>query len=147
MSRLRESSGNDFLTYNLEAFKELRNFFISTEELYSSGKTEIAGFRDSLPPGLKSFLPEDEFVEAVIEIQMNTSGIDSFRKRFFSWFNMFRIIKYLNHVSLVLYDKMSVAEQARLLLEITGKKTNQATPHELLECYRSMERGINYSSL
>ncbi|MGD0341310.1 MAG: hypothetical protein ABSA76_06355, partial [Bacteroidales bacterium] len=147
MSRFRESSGNDFLTYNTEAFKELRFLFKSTEELFLSGKNEIAAFRNSLPPGLKTFLSKDEFLEAVTEIQENTSGAGSFRKRFFTWFNMLRIIKYLNHVSSGLYDKRIVAEQAVRLLEITGKRTDYATPQELLECYRSMERGINYSSL
>ncbi len=32
------------------------------------------------------------------EINSNTSGNKSFIKRFFGWFNMFRIVKYLNYV-------------------------------------------------
>jgi hypothetical protein len=146
MSRLIGLSGKNFLTYNIEAFKELRHFFSLTGELYRSDKSEIIAFRNSLPHGLETFLLEDEFLETVTEIKENTSGIDSFRKRFFAWFNMFRIIKYLNHVSSGLFVKHAVTEQAQVLLEIIGKKTDYATPQELLECYRSMERGINYSS-
>lgn len=52
----------------------------------------------------------------------------------------------MNHVSSGVFDKQAVMEQAPLLLEIIGKKTDYKTPLELLECYRSMERGINYSS-
>jgi len=146
MSRLMDLSGKNFLTYNIEAFKELRYLFSLTGELYRSDKSEISKIRNSLPPGLETFLHEDEFLEAVTEIKENTSGIDSFCKRFFVWFNMFRIIKYMNHVSSGVFDKQAVMEQAPLLLEIIGKKTDYKTPQELLECYRSMERGINYSS-
>ena len=146
MSRLMELSGNNFLTYNSDAFKELRFIFSLTGELYRSDKSEIITFRNSLPPGLKTFLHEDEFLEAVTEIKENTSGLDSFRKRFFVWFNMFRIIKYLNHVSSGLFYKQAVTEQAPKLLEIIGIKTSYTTLQELLECYRSMEREINYSS-
>ena len=146
MSRLIGLSGKNFLTYNIEAFKELRHFFSLTGELYRSDKSEIIAFRNSLPPGLETFLHKDDFLEAVTEINENTSGFDSFRKRFFVWFNMFRIIKYLNHVSSGLFDKQSVMDQALKLLEIIGIKTDYETPEELLEYYRSMERGTNYSS-
>ena len=146
ISRLIELSGNNLLTYNIEAFKELRYLFSFTGELYRSDTSEIFTFRNSLPPGLETFLHEDEFLKAIAEIKGNTSCIDSFRKRFFVWFNMFRIIKYLNHVSSGAFDKQAVTDQAPRLLEIIGKKTDYRTPMELLECYRTMERGINYSS-
>jgi hypothetical protein len=46
-----------------------------------------------------------------------------------------------------MFDKQPVAEAALMLLKITGKKTDYASLQELLENYRSLERGVNYSSL
>ena len=145
MSKLMGSYGN-YMTYNVETFKELKYFFASAGELYRSDKDQISSFRDSLPAGLKTFFRHDEFLTAIAEIKQNTSGLHSFSKRFYNWFNMFRIVKYLNHVSAGIFDKQPVAESALNLLMIAGKKSDFTTPRELLEYYRSLERGLNYSS-
>jgi hypothetical protein len=147
INKLRQSGHNNYMTYNIEAFKELRCLFNSAGILIRSDNLQITSFWNSLPSGLKTFLREDEFIEAITEIKGNTSGPDSFNKRFFAWFNMFRIIKYLNHVSSGIFEKQPVTEAAVILLKIIGKKDVYATQRELLEYYRSIERGINYSSL
>jgi hypothetical protein len=146
MARLMESGNSHYMTYNIEAFKELRTLFNLTAELFKSDKLQIASFQNSMPPGLKSFLSEDEFLTAVTEIKENTSGPESFNKRFFSWFNMFRIVRYLNHVSSEMFDKQPVGEAAVILLRDIGGKAGNSNLKELLEHYRSMERGVNYSS-
>ncbi len=146
MARLMKSGNDSYMTYNIDAFKELRHLFSLTGELYKSDKSKIASLLSTLPPGLKSFFSEDEISAAVAEIKENTSGPESFRKRFFTWFNMFRIVRYLNHVSTDLFIKQPVEEAALKLLEVTDKKTSYSTTQELLEYYRSMERGVSYSS-
>jgi hypothetical protein len=146
MSKLKQSGNNYYMTYNIEAFKELRYLFNSTGELYRYDNTKFVSFRDSLPRGLKAFFRNDEFITAVTEIKGNTSGPDSFNKRFYTWFNMFRIIKYLNHVSSGIFDRQPVAEAAVMLLKIKGKRSIFETQQELLKYYRSMERGVNYFS-
>jgi hypothetical protein len=143
---LKESNGNNYMTYNIEAFKELRYLFSSISKLYSSDNTQISSFGNSLPPGLKTFFREDEFLTAITEIKENTSGPDSFSKRFCTWFNMFRIVKYMNHVSTCMFDKQSISEAALMLMKIAGNKIGLTAPMELLEYYRSLERGVNYSS-
>jgi hypothetical protein len=146
MSRLLESNGNNYMTYNIEAFKELRHLFSSIVKLYSSDSSQISSFVNYLPPGLKTFFHEDEFLTAIAEIKENTSGPDSFNKRFCTWFNMFRIVKYLNYISTGMFEKQPVSEAALMLMRTAGNKISHATPLELLEYYRSLERGINYSS-
>jgi hypothetical protein len=146
MARLKKSGDDSYMTYNIDAFKELMYLFRLTGELYESDKSQIESSVNSLPPGLISFFSKDEFPAAVTEIKENTSEPESFRKRFYTWFNMFRIVRYLNHVSTGLFIKQPVEEAACKLLELTGKKTDFSTTRELLEYYRSMERGVNYSS-
>ncbi len=47
-----------------------------------------------IPQGIKLFLDEEEWIEKIKEVKNNTSGFISFKKRFFGWFNMFKIVKY-----------------------------------------------------
>ncbi len=65
-----------------------------------------------LPPGIRQFVGIEEWIAKIREIKTNTSGIQSFRKRFFGWFNMFKIVKYLNSVHGTLFGKRPVDQCA-----------------------------------
>jgi hypothetical protein len=86
------------------------------------------------------FLDEKEWIEKIIEIKNNTSGILSFKKRFFGWFNMFRIVKYLNFVHSDLFEKKPVDFAASELLETRGIILKSKDPTDLLLFYREMEK-------
>ncbi|MCJ7447541.1 MAG: glycosyltransferase family 2 protein [Bacteroidales bacterium] len=128
------------LTYNTKAFRELKLLFGTVLKLFKSSAVEIHNYYENLPPGLKSFINEKEWSAKISEISRNTSGEESFRKRFFAWFNMFRIVKYLNHTHLELFEKRSVEESASELLKITGKELLPKDPREILIYYRMLER-------
>ena len=76
------------------------------------------------------------------EIRKNTSGIESFQKRFYDWFNMFRVVKYLNYVHLDFFVKKPVDISALELLGITGVSPDSKEPHDLLVYYRSLEKSV-----
>ncbi len=57
-----------------------------------------------------------EYKEVLNEIYSNTSSFRSFKKRFFRWFNMFQVIKYLNFSHEVCYRKLPVQDAVLLLL-------------------------------
>ena len=140
IGNLAEINKPELLTYNILAFKELRSCFRLVENIYHSGDEELSEFYKSLPPGLKSFLEEKELSDKIREIRNNTSGFPSFKKRFFGWFNMFRIVKYLNHVHSGIYDKKSVLIAASELLHELGITLKSDDPAGLLHYYRSLER-------
>ena len=94
-----------------------------------------------LPPGLRSFIDIQEWTEKVAEIGNNTSGPASFRKRFFIWFNMFRIVKYLTAVHISMFEKVPVGESVSELLTETGKHPGSDDALGLLYHLRKMERG------
>jgi hypothetical protein len=126
-------------TYNLLAFKELRSFFLLIDN-YLKYKHEFEQFYLSLPDGVKSFLDEKELFGKLEEIRNNTSGFESGRKRFFGWFNMFRVVKYLNHVHSGIFEKKHVLAAAAELLEENGILWKSDDPKELLLRYRSLEQ-------
>jgi hypothetical protein len=142
ITRLKDSDEPFLLTYNISAFKELQTFFHLTEDYYRHRTDEFTMFYTSLPPGIKSFVKEEELHQKIDEIINNTSGFDSFKKRFFGWFNMFRIVKYLNHVHSGIFDKKSVIVAATELLDTRRIQLKSSDPSALLYYYRSLELDI-----
>jgi hypothetical protein len=122
------------------AFKELHSFFGMAEKIYHCNTEEMPGCYKSFPPGLKLFIDEKEWTEKIVEIKNNTSGLQSFKKRFFGWFNMFRIVKYLNHVHKEFFEKRPVDVSASELLENNGIVFESKEPVDLLLYYRAMEK-------
>ncbi len=85
-------------TYSLESFLALKLFFSRMLDTYESDISEIADILTSLPVYLQEFLKEDHFLEHLGEIRSNVSSFSFFKKRFFHYFNAFKIVKYLNFV-------------------------------------------------
>lgn len=140
IGKMADSSGSSLLTYNLNAFTDLRIFFSMTEAFYNCNEKELPGLYPSLPAGLKSFISGTELTEVINEIRNNTSGYVSFKKRYFCWFNMFKVVKYLNFVHQSHFEKAEVEKAAAELLEIIrpGKKLYDRS--DLLNFYRNIEK-------
>jgi hypothetical protein len=141
IARQAEMEDIDYLTYNLNAFRELKSFFKKSEDFYENSRMKFSEFYASLPEGVKSFAGEKEIGDRLLEIRLNTSGFTSYKKRFFGWFNMFRVVKYLNHVHSDTLVKKPVVTAAMELLEESGIQSDSDDPAGLLHLYRSLERG------
>jgi hypothetical protein len=140
IEKLTSDNSSTLLTYNVLAFKELRTFFSMSNTLFQCSVGGLSDLYRTFPQGLKSFIAESEWIEKMTEIKGNTSSLSSFTKRFFVWFNMFRIVKYLNYVHQSIFEKKPVPVSAAELLEITGFSFRSAEPLDLLLFYRDLER-------
>jgi hypothetical protein len=136
---LGESSGR-LLTYNISAFSELKELFEIIPELFSPGKRASTDHYDDLPSGIRSFIARQEWSGKISEIRENTSSAESFSKRFFSWFNAFRIVKYMNHVHSGIYEKKAVSESACDLLNAMAIGYHSENAEELLNLFRGLDR-------
>jgi len=138
--KLSTEKNSTLLTYNILAFNELRTFFGLTDVFFKCTPQELYDSYDLIPDGLRLFLDKNEWIEKMMEVKNNTSGILSFKKRFFEWFNMFRIVKYLNYVHTVFFEKKPVDISASELLKTRNIIFDSNEPLPLLLYYRSMER-------
>jgi len=136
---MREQN-DEYLTYNFDAFTELAILFSSAGGLYYSDLQITSEYYQRLPPGLRSFINEEEWLKKINEIKSNTSGHGSFTKRFFGWFNMFRIVKYLNHVHDGLYEKQPVTLAALSLLRAAGQNAASSAAQDLLNHFRMLDK-------
>lgn len=132
--------GKELLTYSFNAFADLKQAFSLIESFYSCNQDEIKNLYLSLPESIKLFSREEEWIGKITEIQNNTAGMASFRKRFFEWFNMFKTVKYLNFAHQSFFQKKPVGESAAELLVQTVSGTVPDNAKDLLLYYRSLER-------
>jgi hypothetical protein len=141
MGKLSEADNQVLLTYNPRAFDELRSAFMMTDKLHQCNLDEPGRHYASMPKGVRSFVDESEWIDRMAEIRNNTSTSESFKKRFFSWFNLFKTIKYLNYVHRETFSKMPVTEAAASLLKMTDRQVPSSDTIDLLRFYRSLEKG------
>jgi hypothetical protein len=115
----RLSTGDDPLhTYDPRLFSMLKALFADM------GNAEI--HRDPWPGNLHaartepllSFLENQDFDGALKEIRENSASAPAFRKRFWRWFNMFRIMKFLHWARERGYPDIPVGEAAAKLLRL-----------------------------
>ena len=110
--------GTPALTYPFEAFEDLKKFFDDVEHP---------------PEAMTPFLETHNFLRKLEEIRNNTASADTFRDRFFRWFNGFIAMKYIHFSRDNLYGARPVAHEARRLPGITD-------PKDLLAAYRHLQR-------
>jgi glycosyltransferase involved in cell wall biosynthesis len=140
MGKLNSEQSSVLLTYNPDAFTELKFFFSLIDEIYQFPAADLQKLYIKFPEGVKMFLDENEWIEKMTEVKNNTSGLSSFKKRFYDWFNMFRIVKYLNFVHTCRFEKIPVEIAAADLLSKTKTEFKSVDPVDLLWHYRHMEK-------
>jgi len=85
-------------TYSFESFQILKTLFDNINRLFKADSETIDNQLKKLSPILSQFLSNDNFIAEIETINQTTSTLQAFRKRFFNYFNAFKILKYLNFV-------------------------------------------------
>jgi hypothetical protein len=132
---LKYIDGEDILTYSLEAFVPLGELVKTVPELYRADKILQGKILRRFHPRFALYLKSINFYAAIDELNENCADYKSFEKRFFTWFNAFRTLKYLNEAHLDFFPKAPVAKEASKLLRIEN-----INPKEILEQYRIKDR-------
>jgi len=98
-------------TYRIEAFQTLKVFFDTIDLLFKKQEEAVNETIADLPEYLLLFLEKDGFISKIEEINRHTATLANFRKRFFHYFNAFKILKYLNFVHPAYFDFVDVNEE------------------------------------
>jgi hypothetical protein len=139
IQKLVESGIMKYETYCLQAFLDLRILFNSVEILYESNDIEVNHFLQSLPDSLRDFLNQNNFPEKIGEIKKNTASVRSFNKRFFLWFDGFKVVKFLNDSHKEHYQKTDVIEAVKQLQAAYAYSGFKDDARILLEFMRELE--------
>ncbi len=111
ISKLIEGTVIRKFSYQLAAFTELKRLFDALDRFFELPEKDISKEMTTFPVHLQKFLSENEFMEKIKEIKQYTSTLRTFKKRFFSYFTAFRILKYLNYTHPSVYELKDVKEE------------------------------------
>lgn len=134
MTEMSEKGDSTYYTANLKSFELLKIFLTKVEELYRSPIT----IDDALT--LK-FLESVNWVESIEEIRSYTTDLESFKKRFYRWFNLFMVMKFFHFLRDEGVSDLPVNKMSNVLF----KKWNQAAKSDLssrdsLQKFRAKKR-------
>ncbi|HUX54494.1 MAG TPA: hypothetical protein VMV56_08785 [Williamwhitmania sp.] len=138
MLKMSEANSTQFETYSLDSFEILGILFGLVEQLYQ--EKEIAQLEKLLHPALQEYLRSIGWVDAVEEVRANSSKLENFVKRFYLWFNAFRVLKFLNFAHEGWFEKKPIAEEAAKLLTQMGQPQVGDDAIKVLEEYRKLDR-------
>jgi hypothetical protein len=140
VGKMLSENGNNFMTYNPLAFRDLYLFFEYLKKIFERDNEELVELSSGFPESIKIFLEEQKWLLKITEIKNNTAGFVSFRKRFFDWFNMFKVVKYLNFSHKSIFKKIPVSLAAKELMRYMKMDVMIEKDMKLLQIYRNMEK-------
>jgi len=136
-----ETPDKNFLTYNFTAFLNLKVFFDDIELLFKADNEIIKALVSKYHPSLKAFLELNHYQESLKSINSNTSQMESFKKRFFQWFDAFKILKYMNFVHQDFYTKELVIDCLKTYRNFLNRMIDcKLDEKELLDQMRNEEK-------
>lgn len=102
---------SELQSYRPEVFTDLKILVDSIPSLYRAGEAQVREMMDGMPASVREFL-EPGLYERLEEINRNSSDRAAFRKRFFKWFGIFRVLKFINHAHRQQYSMQPVIRSA-----------------------------------
>ena len=142
--------GNDeYLVPNFESFIDLKSTLHIFQSLYGLNNIDVEKSYHQLPASIKLFISQDELTGKINEVNKNTSSETSFIKRLLNWFNVFKMIKFLNFIhENEFYKKEDVLIGAQKLLHAFESKKEIDSKKEMLNFFRELDNsGFYYTNL
>lgn len=124
-------------SYSLQSFVDLKIFFAQILHFYQSDTAQLSKLISTLPKSIFDFLLQINFKQKLHEIRSNTRNFDSFRVRFFKWFNAFMVMKFVHFTRDFYYPNIEVEIAAKeLLKELEFEIEENTSVEKLLLFYR-----------
>ena len=141
IKKMIESGQDDYMTYNLQCFVDLKHLLQSIEKYYKITEEAYQNEILNLPGRVRSFLLNTNFFQELKPIIDNCSTLGTFKKRFFHVFNAFKLVKYVNYTHEHFLEKSEIYDAAIELLEIKGLNIDEIFDEkELLIKYRKIQK-------
>ncbi len=128
-------------TYSVSSFDDLSVLFSANSGLFNASENQVRNVVAGLPGCLEDYLNNNGFPEAVEQMNLHSASLLTFRKRFFTWFNALRLLKYLNFARENCHSAQPLLLMAGELLRRTGEVAS-ADCAGLLTGFRKLQRGV-----
>ena len=144
MKRMVAGSLGELKTYPLQSFDNLSVLFSIVPEFFGTDTKGAKDIVDKLPACTGKYLKDNDFVNAVLQMNMHSASLLSFRKRFFVWFNALRLLKFLNYTDKYSYDQPVTQAADSLLRRLNVPSAEEGC--SLLQIYRDLQRKTIWKS-
>lgn len=141
ISRFERGETTELYTYHPAVFSDLKKFIGSASSLFHARPETYRQILENYPTSVREHL-RNEFVPRIKEIRSNSASESNFIRRFYRWFNMFRTLKYINAAHQHQYQRITVTEAARQLLQGTDEALREDGAKALLLYYRKIQQGM-----
>ncbi len=135
--------GNDklFSTYNHLIFKNLKVFISSIDILYEmSNEKTYKLWLEKLPEAVQNFLLKENFKDKLAEIRQQTGSQTTFQKRFYAWFDGFKVLKFVHFARDNYYPQQPVEAAAPALLGWLKVDVDSENSEDLLLSFRKLDK-------
>ena len=132
----------DYLTYNPKSFLIIESFLKHLPIIYHSEVTSLSGIPD-LDTTLRAYFEEQDLISKIQELKNNTTDYASFNKRFFRWFDAFRLMKCLHYLRDKSYPNVRINEAITFLFPKLGLAIADELEDNLIEL-RKYDRNTIY---
>ncbi|MEO1514372.1 MAG: hypothetical protein AAFV95_05145 [Bacteroidota bacterium] len=128
-------SVDEYQTYSLASFRELKGFFDGLPQWYEQPALCLTSANEGT--AIRQYLQRIDGPSRMEDIKRHTSSYESFRKRFFRWFDAFHIMKFVHFARDEAHPNAAVQQAAASLLTLVqGRSFESNSERELLEQYR-----------
>ena len=137
------AEGSDqYMTYGFDSFRYLKQFVqnISQYRLIDLDSTPYQGFPEQEPYLVRVFLATHHFREVLAEIQANSKTEETFIKRFFAWFDAFKVLKFMHFMRDSGIDNRPIRQEVGRLLEALNRSEVFENEKDQLLFLRSFEK-------
>lgn len=121
MNKWMNSDGDLTVTYNFQAFLDLKKLFDRVELLFRADETIYSAIKLSLSESIIDYFKIIGFDQKVVEINKYSSSLSAFKKRFFQFFDAFLIMRFLNISHQDYYQRQNLQEAISQLNEVSGQ--------------------------
>ncbi|NOQ74847.1 MAG: hypothetical protein GQ574_22725 [Crocinitomix sp.] len=130
-----------FNTYAFESFKILKSFVDLVPQFAISNQAESLALLEKLEnEQLNDFLKTLEFETALQEIQANSKGSAAFVKRFFRWFDAFKVLKFMHYMRDNGLPQLPIEQETIQLLKVLSLDESLVDPEAQLLFLRDLEK-------
>ena len=127
-------------SYSPDVFTDLKSFVDSVPSMYRAGEVTAREIMAGMPECIRDFL-EPGIYDRLEEINRNSADQAAFRKRFFRWFGIFRVLKFINHAHRNQYSMQPVIRSAKdFLLNTHPDFKGGSGAREMLDYLRRVQR-------
>jgi len=138
MTKQMMNGSNMYAVYNPQSFYDLKYFFQNVPLFYTKSWNDVS---KNIPSSITNYLIQENFEVKLAELKEHTASQAAFVKRFFKWFDGFKVLKFVHFARDNSYPQMEVAEAVVDLLAKVSYSMPAASKKDLLIQLREMQRG------